>query len=43
MDQSLFYGAIQLDGTIEPAAAPFKLLQTAFHSGHKRVILNAEQ
>ena len=40
MDQSLFYGAIQLDGTIEPAAAPFKLLQTAFHSGHKRVILN---
>ena len=40
MDQSLFYGAIQLDGTIEPAIAPFKLLQTAFHSGHKRVILN---
>ena len=40
LDKSLFYGAIQLDGTIEPAAAPFKLLQTAYHSGHKRVILN---
>lgn len=40
LDKTLFYGAIQLDGSIEPAAAPFKLLQTAYHSGHKRVILN---
>lgn len=40
LDKTLFYGAIQLDGTIEPAAAPFKLLQTAYHGGHKRIILN---
>ena len=40
LDKTLFYGAIQLDGTIEPAAVPFKLLQTAYHGGHKRIILN---